>query len=501
LRKKAEADLIIKNEQLNEAEIIGCFGHFDWNVKTNEVICSVGMNYLFEVPAGKQIKTYDDYLSFLTPEQREAEEKWIQHCIENKKYTEHFQEIVSDRGNRKIFLTRGVVILDDEEKIEKIICTSHDVTEIEINKQLLEQSRQTFKNAFDHSAIGIALVGTRGHWLNANKALCDILGYTKEELLQCTFQEITHPDDLEADLALVKQMLDKEIETYQMEKRYYKKDGSTVWALLSVSLVWQNNTPEFFVSQVVDITAKKHLAIELEKKNAELQKANNEQQNYITQINEFNRIIGHNLRGPASSLINMAEYLESSNNEDDRIFLLSKVKSTSLLIINTLNDLKEFIEIQLNDDKKFTASSFAQALQQSTLLLDEQIKETKAIINTDINVAEIMFPKIYLESIFYNILSNALKYRNQQGPPVITVTTSVAGDNILLSIADNGIGIDLEKYGKEIFKYRKVFHKGYESNGIGLFLTRNQVESCNGRIEVESTVNKGTAFYIFFQKN
>lgn len=124
-------------------------------------------------------------------------------------------------------------------------------------KALLE-SRAMYSNTFDLAAIGIAQVAPDGQWLNVNQRLCDIVGYSREELLARTFQDITHPDDLDADLSHVRQMLAGEISTYSMEKRYIRKGGEAVWVNLSVALVWRaDGTPNYFISVVEDITARK----------------------------------------------------------------------------------------------------------------------------------------------------------------------------------------------------------------------------------------------------
>ena len=115
-----------------------------------------------------------------------------------------------------------------------------------------------FQNAFEHAAIGMALVSPEGKWLRVNRSICQITGYSEGELLKRTFQDITHPDDLDLDLANVRKMLSGEIQTYQMEKRYFHKNSSIVWVLLSVSLVRnQSGQPLFFISQIQDITRQK----------------------------------------------------------------------------------------------------------------------------------------------------------------------------------------------------------------------------------------------------
>ena len=120
------------------------------------------------------------------------------------------------------------------------------------------QSEQIFFNAFTHAAIGMALIAPDGKWLRANKSTCQLLGYGEDELIKLTFQDITYPDDLDVDLAYVGHLLRGEIDSFQMEKRYFHKAGHVVWGLLSVSLVRdENGTPRFFISQIENITERK----------------------------------------------------------------------------------------------------------------------------------------------------------------------------------------------------------------------------------------------------
>ena len=130
-----------------------------------------------------------------------------------------------------------------------------------------------FQNAFEHAAIGMALVAPDGKWLRVNRSVCEITGYSEKELLQRSFQDITHPDDLDLDLANVRKMLAGEIDDYQMEKRYYQKKGAIVWVLLSVSLVRdEHGRPRFFISQLQDITSRKESERQLEAASQEIAK-------------------------------------------------------------------------------------------------------------------------------------------------------------------------------------------------------------------------------------
>src|SRR5215213_2880216 len=135
-----------------------------------------------------------------------------------------------------------------------------DVTERKRAESALRESEQRFRGSFERAATGMALVGTDGRFLRVNRSLCEILGYPERELLGKTFQEITHPDDLEVDLGHLKRVLAGEIRTYQMEKRYLHKDGHVVWALLSVSVVHdEEDEPLYFVSQIQDVSERKNV--------------------------------------------------------------------------------------------------------------------------------------------------------------------------------------------------------------------------------------------------
>ncbi|MBI5901633.1 MAG: PAS domain S-box protein [Rhodocyclales bacterium] len=137
----------------------------------------------------------------------------------------------------------------------------------------LRQSEARFAATFEQAAVGIALVTPDGRWLKVNRKLCEIVGYTPDELLTRTFQDITHPDDLEADLGQVRRMLAHEIGSYAMEKRYIRSDGGLVWIKLTVALVWQpDGAPDFFISVIEDISARKATEAALKDRNAELER-------------------------------------------------------------------------------------------------------------------------------------------------------------------------------------------------------------------------------------
>src|SRR5215213_9234112 len=151
-------------------------------------------------------------------------------------------------------------VKDGAGNVREVVLMHEDITERKQTEEELRESEERFRGTFEQAAVGMAHVGTDGHWLRVNRRLCDIVGYEKEELLGLTFQDITHPDDLEAHLEYVRQLLAGEIGTYSMEKRYFKKDSSIIWINLTVSLVRPpSEEPRYFISVIEDITERKRI--------------------------------------------------------------------------------------------------------------------------------------------------------------------------------------------------------------------------------------------------
>ncbi len=168
-------------------------------------------------------------------------------------------EVVRDRQGKELWVrTDKVPYCDKSGKVIGILVMAQDVTEIRKAEEELRQSEARFSGAFEHAPIGVALVSPAGRWLKVNRAFCDLVGYSDAELLARTFQEMTHPDDLAADLENVRRLLSGEVRSYQMEKRYIHARGYPVAILLGVSLVRDNEgQPLYFIAQIQDITERK----------------------------------------------------------------------------------------------------------------------------------------------------------------------------------------------------------------------------------------------------
>ncbi|WP_061230758.1 PAS domain-containing sensor histidine kinase [Leptospira weilii] len=401
-------------------------------------------------------------------------------------------------------------IRDDQETIIALFSTSREYLGLNAildeteKKQVLDEirlSEEKFFNAFYYSGVGMALVSLEGKWLEVNSSLLDIIGYSRDEILKLTFQDITHPDDLTADLNLLQETLEGKRDSYRMEKRYFHKNGSTIWILLIVSLVRDSQKkPLFFISQIQDITDRKNMLSALIEKNETLQALSNHLTERNSQLEEFNQIVSHNLRAPVGNIFTLTTML-SEKYGTDKDELLQSLEMSVKDLMNTLSDIVEVIRIRRNRNVDKQPILFKDAFNKIQNLLSTEIKKMSAEIQTDFTAApEILYSKVYLESILLNLLSNALKYSDPNRKSEISLVSYIKDRKIFLIVRDNGLGIDLQKYGHQMFKMNKTFHREKEGQGIGLFMTKNQIESLGGEITVESSPGKGTSFLINFDK-
>lgn len=387
-----------------------------------------------------------------------------------------------------------------------IIVSIHDVTaeykaneELQATRSQLEESQQVFKSVFDYSPTGIALLAPDGTWLDVNTSLLETLGYAVEEMRGLSPRDLIHPDDLDAAIFQINLMLERKINTYRAERRYRHRNGHYIYMFLACSAMLNpDGTMHFFILQMIDVTELKHLDSEARKKNIILHATSIDLQQKIKQLFEINQIIAHNLRGPASALISSVELLSELKSQLEQQDLIFHMKNSANAILQTLNDLKEVLAQHASTDLPFTQCDLEHTTRQLWSSLNLQVVEKNAQLTTDFQVPVILYSRPYLENILFHLINNALTYTRPEVPPAITVATWQEEDAIVLMVRDNGIGIDLDKHQEQLFRYKKKFHRGYESNGVGLFMIRNQIRTFGGRIDVQSEVGKGSSFFVYF---
>lgn len=213
----------------------------------------------------------------------------------------------------------------------------------------------------------------------------------------------------------------------------------------------------------------------------------------------FAHIVSHNLRSHASNLALTLELLGHDTGPDEKKLLEANVAKISTALNETIAHLNEVVVVQTETEQIKKKLVFAEVMQGVLDVLKPEITRSNAQIQLDFKACpNLEYVPAYLESILLNLTSNALKYKHPERAPIITIKTHLENQKPVLVVSDNGLGIDLEKYGSKLFGMYKTFHHNADAKGIGLFITKNQIEALGGNIQVESEPNKGTQFTITF---
>jgi len=212
----------------------------------------------------------------------------VSRCFEDGKVHEHETKVIGANGKHIDFwCIASIAERHKDGRPKMVVEISRNITEIKKINVESRESKERFRSTFEQAAIGIAHVSPEGDFLRINQRFCDIVEYTKEEMLKLTFQDITHPDDLDIDLEYVRQMLSGKIRTYSMEKRYFRKNGSIVWVNLTVSLVREaSGKPKYFISAIESITKQKQAEQALKEAHDKLEHRVKERTQELIELNQ-----------------------------------------------------------------------------------------------------------------------------------------------------------------------------------------------------------------------
>ncbi|MFL5728169.1 MAG: sensor histidine kinase [Cytophagaceae bacterium] len=239
--------------------------------------------------------------------------------------------------------------------------------------------------------------------------------------------------------------------------------------------------------------------LELETMNSELKKVNNDLDNFVYTAS-------HDLKAPVSNIEGLMNALndcikDPQSHTQDVMILLEMINKSINRFKATIQDLTEITKIQKNLDSEIEAVDIGEVLEDVKLSIQELIFSTGAEIKSDFSsCSEIRFSKKNFKSILYNLLSNAIKYRSPERKPKISIHTIIQGDYAVLSVKDNGLGMDMKEESK-IFSMFKRLHDHVEGSGIGLYIVKRIVSNSGGKIEVESKVGKGSTFKVYFSNH
>jgi len=440
------------------------------------------------------------WIEFIIPEDRARVQDAFARLVGDAPNIDVEYRIMRPDGEIRWVRTRGFKVRDAAGRVIRLTGIVTDNTERKCAELALRESEERFAGAFLNAPIGKALVSLSGGWLKVNRAICQMVGYSEIELLSRTFQDITHPDDLNADLEYVRRMLAGEISSYQMEKRYLHKRGHIITVLLSVSLVRDDQgRPAYFISQIQDFTERKRLEEELR----QVQKMDGIGQLAGGVAHDFNNMLA--VIQLQTGLLKAEETLS-----DKQLEMAEEIESSAQRAADLTRQLLLFSRRQPMErrdlDLKAVIGNIAKMLQR---ILGEGVEmrfkfsPEPLLIHADAGM---------IDQILLNLTINARDAMPDGG--CLLLETSLAefdeiteaqspqakrGSFVCLTVADTGGGIPPEILPKifEPFFPAKEAGKGV---GLGLATVNSIVQQHQGWISVYSEAGRGTTFRIYIPR-
>lgn len=280
---------------------------------------------------------------------------------------------------------------------------------------------------------------------------------------------------------------------FDTEIKMLTAKGREVWTRAIGKAVYNDNNEIIGVRGVFQDIDDKKSKVETLQKTSEIIASQN------SRLFNFAHIVSHNLRSHTSNLSLIVQLIDSVETVEEKLEMIDNIKDISESLNSTIEHLNEVVTIQTKTNDIKVEVNFNFIINSVKKAINRIIRESNCIINTNFTqMQSIPYIPAYMESILLNLITNAIKYKHPDRDPIINIKTYIDANKKYLEVNDNGSGIDLDKFGNKLFGMYKTFHYNKDAVGIGLFITKNQIESLNGQIFVDSTVNKGTTFKIQF---
>lgn len=438
----------------------------------------------------------DDWSALVYKDDRELMTSTFNDFLRNKGREFTFEHRVYRKdGSIGWVVDHGLLFDADEAKPLRLIGTTTDITERKEAEIELQKSEEKFRNVFEGSGIGMAILSLDGHFTKVNRVFCEMLEYREKDILNLNFRDITHPGDIEKSIGFVNTLLKSETrESSLIEKRYLTSKGEILWALTTVSLMSDfEGKPLYFIVQVQDITKRK-------KNEEQILRYTEELKNLNAAKDKFFSIISHDLRSPFNSLLGLTEFIthsyEEMNPSEIRSSILN-IYNSAQQVYNLILNLLEWSMLQSGRIKvEKSVINLAELGVEIINLYRENANNKQLELVNNINDKILVYADKYMiDTIVRNFVSNSIKFTNPGGK--IIIKGIINGDNAEVSVTDTGIGISHENQ-KNLFRideqYRRDGTASEKGTGLGLILCKEFIEKNSGVLWVESEEGKGSRF-------
>ncbi|NNK76697.1 MAG: PAS domain-containing protein, partial [Maribacter sp.] len=430
---------------------------------------------------------YESWRSLIHPEDQERTKIEEEMVMNGEKDLNHDYRVVWPNGTIRHIHATAKLLRDEKGNPLKMMGTNMDITSIKEAQLKYKEIADRLNLATNAAQIGIweyDIAEDHSAW---DDQVYKLYGITKKDFHggDEAWRAMLHPEDREKVRIEEEKVLKGEKDLNHIFRVVWPNGEIHHLQSAAILLRDEEGNPEKMIGTNWDITTIKEAEEELRK----LLKVTNEQNNNLL---NFAHIVSHNLRSHSSNLSMLSSFLINEKNEEERKKLITMIDEASSGLNETVQHLNEVVYVKTNVDGNMTSINLYTALKNVEKNISTLFKEKE--VTCEINVAKshnLKAVPAYLDSIFLNLFTNSIKYSAENRQPRILVSSEIEGNKVVVAFSDNGQGIDLDRHGRKIFGMYKTFHGNKDAKGIGLFITKNQIEAMNGKIEVESTVNVG----------
>lgn len=484
-KSQANLNAIIENSNVSIYSIDRQFRYISFNSYLKRSIKQV---YGLDIHVGDVVF---DFLELMDPSELEG---W------KTSYTEAFSgnrvefEKEFNVGDYYACMSFSINPIVEGHYVTGLSCFAWDITAQKIARKKVAESEARFRALIENNYDAIVMRDEHLKVLYASPSVQRMLGYESTSEYREMLDSITHPDDVEIVTQTYRKLMSQPGVPFFITLRLRKRDGVYIWTEGTVTNMLHNASVRGIVSNFRDVTERKENELQREKITLDLIERN---QN----LEQYAYIVSHNLRGPVANILGIANLMEMTGCTGlDKEQSLGHLFDSARRLDDVIKDLNMILQMRQGINETREDVVLEDLIKDIELSINDLVKKSKVEISTNFTKMRSMITvRSYLYSIFYNLITNSIKYKQEGTRPVIRISSEVNGDHTRLKFVDNGIGIDLQAHGSKLFGLYKRFHADYaEGKGIGLFMTKMQVEALGGKISVKSQVNIGTEFIIEF---
>ncbi|MFV8359774.1 PAS domain S-box protein [Flavobacterium sp. LS1P3] len=377
------------------------------------------------------------------------------------------------------------------DNIKYLVCFVRDISE----RKNVEAKLSLLSLAASETTDTIVIANEKGEAVWANQAYLDITGLNMEEIIGKKPGYLSKGPETDLNASLLMRKAIKNKESIKITILNYNKKNEKYWFELNITTVFDSNNNFInFVGVGRNVTQRIEKEFELKRLLDVTSSQNNKLYN-------FTHIVSHNIRSHASNLSMVVDVIDNTDDIDEKLSYFDLFKEGTEKLSESIEYLNEIITIQQKTNIEKTNIKLKNEIEKTKKALSLAIKDSQITITHTIpeDLTVNVIPA-YLDSILLNLFSNAIKYKSPERKATLEISHEIIDDYTVINFRDNGVGLDLKKNGHKLFGMYKTFHGNEDAKGIGLFITKNQLEAMDGKIEIESEVGLGSNFKIYLNE-